>query len=226
MFGERFMKHKFFALLTAAALTASMVCGTSATLLISPKPAASPFVDVSADDWYYSPVMMAVEKGLFSGVSGDRFAPDAGMDRAMMVTVLAAMEFGVRGAPKSDSTFTDLTADWYKNAVAWAAEHRITYGISNTEFAPHMALTREQVAVFLFAYSQHKGYDVSVGENTNILSYNDALEISAWAYPAMQWACGAGLIGGTPDGYLLPNVVASRAQVAAILTRFDALYNS
>lgn len=226
------MKRYVTSLLLTAAMLISMVvipagaAGEAVTLTaakVSAAPETVTFADLNRGEWYYDAVISAVENGLFTGVSGDRFAPDMEMDRAMMVTVLSAMEFGVKGAPKAEPPFTDLTADWYKNAVAWAAENKITYGISATEFAPHMALTREQVAVFLYAYAQYIGHDVSVGENTNILSYHDALEMSAWAYPAMQWACGAGLIDGTPEGCLLPNTVATRAQVAAILNRFNEL---
>ena len=71
-----------------------------------------------------------------------------------------------------------------------------------------------------------KGIDVSVGENTNILSYNDAFSISEYAIPAMQWACGAGLINGTPEGDLMPQGVATRAQAAVILTNFQTLLDA
>ena len=211
------MKKRTLSLLLSAVMALSMFA--------VPCAAAPTFSDVSENDWYYDAVISSVDKHLFSGVSDSKFAPDMKMDRAMMVTVLAAMEFGVRGAPKSDSPFTDLTADWYKNAVAWAYTNKITTGISDTEFSPHSVLTREQVAVFLLAYARRKGIDVSVGEDTNILSYHDAFEISAWAFPAMQWACGAGLMGGNADGNLLPSAPATRAQVAVILNNFSKLVN-
>ena len=41
----------------------------------------------------------------------------------------------------------------------------------------------------------------------------------------MQWACGEGLISGTPAGDLLPSSVATRAQVAVILNNFSDLIN-
>ena len=61
---------------------------------------------------------------------------------------------------------------------------------------------------------------MSVGEDTNILSYTDAMEISEYAVPAMQWACGAGIIGGVTASTLLPERTATRAQVATMLMRF------
>ena len=99
--------------------------------------------------------------------------------------------------------------------------------MSETEFAPNASITREQMATMLFRYAKYCGYDVSVGENTNILSYGDAFGISEWAMPAMQWACGEGLIQGFASGNtmnLAPQGTATRAQVATILVRFVDTY--
>ena len=79
------------------------------------------------------------------------------------------------------------------------------------------------MAVILWRYCQYKGIDVSVGEETNILSYSDALDVHSWAVPAMQWACGAGVINGIADGNSMkldPTGSATRAQVATMLWRF------
>ena len=80
-------------------------------------------------------------------------------------------------------------------------------------------LTTEQMAAILYRYAQFKKYDVSIGEDTNILSYTDAFSISEYAIPAMQWACGAGLVQGN-NGALMPQGAATRAQVAAIMMRY------
>ena len=76
------------------------------------------------------------------------------------------------------------------------------------------------MATMLYNYSVCKGIDVSVGENTNILSYNDAFDVSEWAIPAFQWACGAGIITGKPGGLLDPKGLASRAEFATVLMRY------
>ena len=81
-------------------------------------------------------------------------------------------------------------------------------------------MTREQLATILWNYAKLSKIDVSVGEDTNILSYADAFDISEYAIAAFQWACGAGVINGTPDGYLNPQGNATRAEVAAVLHRF------
>jgi len=87
-------------------------------------------------------------------------------------------------------------------------------------FAPDMKITREQMAAFLWRYAQITNIDVSVGEDTNILSYADAFEISEYAISAMQWACGNGIIRGKPGGFLDPQGGSTRAEVAAMLHRF------
>ena len=81
-------------------------------------------------------------------------------------------------------------------------------------------MTREQLAAILYRYAVYKGYDVSIGEDTNILSYADFADLSEYAIPAMQWACGAGIVNGTGESTLTPQGKATRAQVAAMLMRF------
>ena len=81
-------------------------------------------------------------------------------------------------------------------------------------------MTREQLASILFRYAQYKGLDVSVGEETNILSYNDAFDISEYAIPAMQWACGSGIINGNEDGTIDPTGHVKRAHVEQMLMKF------
>ena len=81
------------------------------------------------------------------------------------------------------------------------------------------------MVTILWRYAKYKGYDVSIGENTNILSYDDAFEISEYAVPAMQWACGAGVLAGekTANGgvELHPQNRTTRAQLSVVLMRFD-----
>ena len=109
--------------------------------------------------------------------------------------------------------------------MTWAAENGIVGGYGGGLFGPEDNITREQLAAILYRYAQTKGYDVSVGEDTNILSYTDTLEISEYAIPSMQWACGAGIINGTGDGSTLsPQGQATRAQIATMLMRFCGYY--
>ena len=145
--------------------------------------------------------MYVSENGLMSGVDADHFGPSWNTTRGMITTILWRME----GKPDAGAVpFTDVDADmYYADAIAWAAEKGIVSGYGDT-FGPDDNITREQLASILWRYAKYKGYDVSVGENTNILSYEDAFDISEYAIPAMQWACGAGIIRGNDDGTLNP----------------------
>jgi hypothetical protein len=180
--------------------------------------AVNPFSDMNESDWFYEDVMSLYQKGLMNGSEPGSFHPGGSMTRGMIVTVLLRLDGDTGSYPNS---FTDVKSGaWYENAAAWANTNGITSGTGNGSFAPNRTLTREQLAVMLYNYAKFKGLDVSVGEDTNILSYADALTISDYAYPALQWACGAGIIQGDSKGNLNPKAPASRAEVAAILLRF------
>jgi len=130
------------------------------------------------------------------------------------------------GEPKVKNVempFADVAPDaYYYDAVLWAVENGITTGVSETSFAPNKTVTRAQTVTFLWRTAKVEGYDVSVGEDTNILSYEDAQTIGQYAIPAMQWACGEGILGGYSDGTLRPNAGCTRAQIVTFLYRFLA----
>lgn len=90
----------------------------------------------------------------------------------------------------------------------------------NGKFGPNDEITREQLATMLYRYAMYKGYDVSAGEETNILSYDDAFEISEWARPALQWAIGEGLVKGRTESTIVPQGKANRAETAVVFMRF------
>lgn len=175
------------------------------------------FSDVAATAWYAKAVKYAVDKGMMNGVGGNKFAPDGVTNRGMIVTVLYRLE---NEPTASAVSFTDVESGaYYANAVAWASANGIVTGYGNGKFGPNDSITREQFAAILYRYAQYKKYDVSVGEDTNILSYNDAQSISAYAIPAIQWACGAGVMNGS-NGRLTPKLGATRAQAAQLLMNF------
>ena len=176
------------------------------------------FEDVTIADWFYDDVMFACGRGVMQGVSDTRFGPHLTTTRAMMATILWRMEGSP--APTAEARFTDVrSGQWYSEAVAWTAQSGVYTGYADGSFRPNDSITREQLAAILYRYAKYKGVDVSVGEDTNILSYADAAEISDYAFPAMQWACGAGVMQGS-NGNLLPRGRATRAQIAAMLHRY------
>ena len=178
-----------------------------------------PFDDVDDGDWFAGAVRFVYENGMMNGVSETSFAPHATTSRSMIVTILYRLE----GEPVVDYAmdFTDVAGDaYYAEAVRWAASEGIVGGYGGGLFGSDDAVTREQLAAILYRYAVYKGYDVSIGESTNILSYADFADLSEYAIPAMQWACGAGIVNGTSESTLTPQGEATRAQVAAMLMRF------
>ena len=166
--------------------------------------ATLPFTDVSTGAWYFDAVSYVYANGLMDGTSDTTFEPDANMTRAMVWAILARVD---------GETVTGT--NWIETAREWAMAN----GVSDGENASGY-VTREQLATMLYRYAVYKGYDVSIGEDTNILSYADFADLSEYAIPAMQWACGAGIVNGTSESTLTPQGEATRAQVAAMLMRF------
>lgn len=174
------------------------------------------FTDIKITDWYYEYVKFVYSKGLFVGTGEGIFSPNMSMTRGMLATVLWRMANSPN--PKSKTGFSDLKADWYKNAVIWATENNIVSGYGNNLFGPNDDITREQIAVILYRYSQFMGQDVS--KKANLKNYTDADKISSWAEEAMRWANAKGLITGRTNTNLAPKGKATRAEIAAILYRF------
>ena len=179
---------------------------------------SAPFTDVDTAKWYHLSVDYVLTHKMMNGVSSRAFAPNANLTRGMLVQIL----YNLEGKPKGKAAnFSDVQADaWYAEAVGWAASNKVVTGYADGTFRPNAAVTREQAAAILYRYAQSKGIDVSVGENTNILSYVDVQQASEYAIPALQWAVGAGVLNGKNGGRLAPTGTATRAEIAAIMQRW------
>ncbi|MCQ2447765.1 MAG: M14 family metallopeptidase [Oscillibacter sp.] len=178
---------------------------------------AKTFADVDANAYYAPAVAWAVASGITTGTSDTTFAPNVACTRGQVVTFL----WRAMGCPEPTkaATFTDVDASaYYAKAVAWAAENGITTGATATAFAPNATVTRAQFVTFLYRSEKVAGKDLSVGEDTNILSYNDAFSVPSYAISAFQWACGAGVVQGDGSNLLSTNPC-TRGQVVTFLYR-------
>lgn len=188
------------------------------TTVTSEPSAATVFEDVPADHWAYGCIMDLYNAGIINGETETLFAPDDNITRAEFTKIAVGL-FGI--TPEGTSSFSDVPADeWYAPYIAAAEASGIINGTSDTTFSPDDNITREQIAAILYRYASVNGVDVSIGESTNILSYTDAAAISDYAISAMQWACGAGIINGYEDGSLNPDGSATRAEAAAMISRY------
>lgn len=183
-----------------------------------PEVPAVEFTDVETGAWYYGSVAYMVEKGLMLGVSDTVFAPDDGTTRGMLATIL----YRLAGSPEVSGSmdFTDIQDDaYYRSAVLWAVQNGITMGVSDTAFAPDDQITREQLVTLLYRYAQATGRDTTA--RANLDDFGDVDRISGFARDAMAWAVAEGIVQGGSNSMILPGDEASRAQIAAIIQRFD-----
>ena len=111
----------------------------------------SGFADVKDGAWYAKAVAWAVENGITNGTDLG-FEPDRVCTRAEIVTFLHRANN--KPAPAAAASFSDLTQDWYKDAVAWAVENGITKGVGGNRFAPNDTCTRGQAAAFMYRLAQ------------------------------------------------------------------------
>ena len=183
----------------------------------------NPFADVQPGSWYFDAVRYVEQNGLMSGVCADAFAPDATTTRGMIVTILYRLE--QKPDVNGKNVFTDVRSGSYcEDAVIWATETKIVSGYGNGLFGPNDAITREQLAVFLYRYAAYKGYDVSA--RASLDGFADRTQISGYAYDAMSWAYAEGLITGKSVSTLAPKGEATRAEVATILMRYCGKYEN
>ena len=196
----------------AACLAALILClGLSVTA--SAAEADTGFSDVAADAWYAEAAVYCRDNGLMNGTTATTFSPNATMTRAQLCAVLYRMA----GSP--EMTGRDAFADtpdgaWYEDAVLWAVRNRIMSGYTASTFGPHDPITREQLAAILWRYAGSPAAEA--GE-----AYADEASIASWAVTAVDWARTCGFINGMSDGSFQPDGRATRAQVAAILMRYD-----
>ncbi|MDD6266234.1 MAG: S-layer homology domain-containing protein [Clostridia bacterium] len=195
------------------------VCGEVEGVVIPVLEKTNPFKDLEADAWYTESALWCKYSGYMTGVTETSFEPKSNITRAQFVQIIAKID-GVDLTMYDDrSTFTDvLFGKWYHNAVEWANEYGIAVGNGNGTFSPNKAVTRQQIAVILYAYSEKKGVDMNytISDST----FKDAGDISDWAVNAMNWAVANKLISGVGEGYLAPNGFATRGQVAVMIKAY------
>ncbi len=205
------MKKRLLSLALALCLVCSLLPGTALAA------GENPFTDVPASHWAHDDITYVYENDLMNGTDGSLFSPESTTTRAQVVTVL----YRLAGQPAADwaNPFWDVPASaWFHDAVTWAWENDITGGVSSTHFGAGNAVTREQLATFLYRYAQDQGYDTSA--RADLSGYSDAGLVSSYATEALSWANATGLITGTTGTTLSPQGSATRAQVATILSRF------
>ncbi len=186
----------------------------------------NPYNDVKENQWFYEAVKTTSEKGIFTGVTDDRFDPDGKMTRAMFVTTLARL-VGAELVGYTGMPFTDVSAEhWFAPYVQWAYDNEITNGVSPDKFGSEDYVTREQMVTLFYKTAVKYGADYSVTDTFKYDKVYDAEKIGSYAIEAMKWAMQNSIISGTgvngKEIIVDPWGTATRAQAAQIITKYFA----
>lgn len=185
------------------------------------------FSDVAGpSDWSHEGIDYCVRRSLMVGTGVGTFSPGMNCSRAQIVQILYNLSGDKTDYGNYYLPFTDVAPGaWYYDAVAWAYDNDVVSGTSATTFAPNDVITREQMAVILYGYTAEFAPEFT-GNAASLNTFPDAGSVANWAYAAMSWAVGNGLISGMGSGgvsYLAPQGSATRAQASAIIMRYCQL---
>ncbi len=195
-------------------------CGDSYTDVL---PKFNNFDDIKPDKWYTDGVLYCYKQGYMAGTSESAFGYKDIMDRQMFATILAKIDEADLSS-YSKMSFSDVAAGkWYSSAVEWAYQNGYASGMGTDEagkpfYGRKNPVTREQLALFFYTYSEKKGYDIS--GRADLSGFEDLDRLHSWANDAVSWAVDAGLISGTSDTTLAPRDSATRATVALIIKNY------
>ena len=180
------------------------------------------FTDVNKGDWFVKAVQFVYDEQIMSGTSATTFTPNGNLTRGQFVTVL----YNLAGKPtvKFKNEFSDVKEnDYFASAVMWAYKNGITSGVGGGAFGPNLTITREQMAVMLYKYSNLIGYNTKIDKKV-LDKYPDKKLVDSWALEGMQWAVTNKVINGKSTGtgsILDPLGKASRAECAQVILNFN-----
>ncbi len=176
------------------------------------------FIDLQDGKWYTEAIYYCYDNDYMTGISDNTFGYNEAVTRAMFVTILAKIN-GAELSEYTEMSFVDVKADqWYSASIEWAYQNGYASGIGDGVFGYKQNVTREQIAMFLYTYSEKNGVDVS--GRAEISGFIDYDRIHEYALDAMSWAVDAKLISGTSETTLSPRDNATRAEIALIVMNY------
>lgn len=174
------------------------------------------FTDVTEKDWFLDYVQYAYDEGIMSGKSATTFGPNESINRAEFATVLYNYE--KRPNIEYAKTFKDVAqGTWYSAPVLWAYNKKIVSGYPDGRYGVFDPITREQMALMLYKYSQMNGFDTTF-KSTAINTFGDKGKVSSWAVDAMNWAVSKNIISGK-GANLDPAGKATRGECATMMMK-------
>ena len=175
-----------------------------------------PFDDITEDNWFYDNVKFVYENGLMKGTESNLFSPYMQTTRGMIITILWRLE---NEPNEGTETFADVAKSaYYSKAVAWGTKNGLVKGYDDDLYRPEQNISRQELAAILYRYSMWSGKDTAL--DGDITAFSDVSAVDSWALDGITWAVGAGLLQGNEHKQLLPKAFATRAEVAAMFTRY------
>ena len=178
--------------------------------------------DFPDTQWYHDAVKYCLQKGILKNNADGTFGIHDTTTRVMLAEALYAAE----GKPSTTGVcfFGDVGSEHPSGAaIIWAAENGIMSGYDGNTFGAADPVTREQLAAVYYRYAQYKGVDVSAQKD--ISSYKDVSDISAYAYPALQWACSVGILNGYENSTLNPSGYAQKVHTAQTMLKLKEIFS-
>lgn len=215
-------------------LIAFILCMIMTLSVIPFAASADGFDDVSEGKWYTEGISFCVANGYMAGVSPSQFDRSGTLTRAMFVTILAQVDWADTDSYADEQIFTDVKpGKWYSGAVNWAYTNGLASGLGDGTFGYKNPVTREQMAVFLYAYISYaieSGLHVDLDyinevpdmhldiiSRADLSKFDDASRLHSWGEDAMSWAVAVGLFSGTSETTLDPRGNCTRAQAAVLI---------
>ncbi len=194
------------------------ICGETEVEELAKLEMTNPFTDVKEGKWYTEGILYCYHNNYMTGMTSDLFGYKESVTRAMFVTILAKID-GADTSSYTETSFSDVKAgQWYSASIEWAYQNGYAAGIGDKIFGYKENVSREQIAMFLYTYSEKN--DISVTRRAALAGFDDYDRIHAYALDAVSWAVKVGLISGTSDTILAPRDPATRAEIALIINNY------
>ena len=178
--------------------------------------ARAAFADVNETSAYLQDIEFCAASGIMTGTGRSTFSPDQPMTRAMLVTVLWRMA----GSPAVTGAgpFTDLRADWYRQAAIWGAQTGVVAGTGAAAFSPDMSVTKQQALTLLARFAALNGVTAS-GDAPSVY----VAACADWSREGVQFAYRSGLCDSDAACLADPAAAATRAELAHMLRALQTL---